>query len=381
MIERFRVAVPDEVLEDLSDRLARTRWPDQLPGTGWEYGTDLDYLRALCEYWRDGYDWRTAEKRFNSWDQGRAEIDGQPIHFIHARSANSDALPLLVMHGWPGSVAELVKVIDPLRDPEGHGAEAADAFHVVCPSLPGFGFSGPTFDRGWKPSRIARAMVVLMSELGYERFGIQGGDWGATTGNYVALAEPERIVGLHLNMVAAGPPEGADGSELSPEEQEWVAASAAFFTQESGYLQMQGTRPQTVAYCLNDSPAGLAAWQVEKFRAWTDCDGDVERSITRDELLTNITLYWVTETAGSAARIYYEAMHGGEFQPLPAKITVPTGCAIFPKETVRAPRAWAEQAWNVRRWTVMPHGGHFPALEEPELLVDDVRAFFRDLRA
>jgi epoxide hydrolase len=378
LIEPFQVAVAEPVLTDLRERLARTRWPDQIAGTGWDYGTDLDYLRELCGYWANGFDWRAAESSLNSWPNATSTVDGQPIHFIHARADDPGALPLLVLHGWPGSVTEMVKIIEPLR---AGGADAADSFHVVCASLPGFGFSGPTHERGWHPRRVAAAMVVLMDRLGYRHFGCLGGDWGATTSNYMALDFPERLSGLYLTMVATGPPPGSDGSELSDEEQQWLAASAAFFAEESGYLQMQGTRPQTLAYALNDSPAGLAGWMVEKFRAWSDCDGDLDTAISRDDVLADITLYWVTGTANSASRIYLEAMRAGQFRPIPERIEVPTGAAIFPKETVKSPRVWAEQAWNITRWTVMPRGGHFAALEVPDLLVDDVRAFYRDLRS
>ncbi len=366
----FTVEVPDAVLDDLRDRLARTRWPDQIPGTAWEYGTDLAYLRDLCSYWAAGFDWRAAERRLNRWPQVVTEIDGQTIHTIHARADEADALPLLVLHGWPGSVAEMLEIIEPLR---------RGGCHVVCPSLPGFGFSGPTGARGWNVARIAAAMVELMARLGYPRFATLGGDWGATTSNHLARNHPAHLIGIYLTMVAAGPPPGSDGSELSATEQEWVAASARFFAEESGYIQIQGTRPQTLAYGLTDSPAGLAGWIVEKLRAWSDCGGDVESVMTRDQILTNITVYWVTATANSAARLYLEAMRAGEFQPLPVRIDVPTGCAIFPKETVRAPRAWAEHAWNVQHWTEMPRGGHFAALEAPDLLVEDVLAFYRGL--
>ena len=373
----FRVDVPDAVLDDLRDRLARTRWPDQIPGPAWEYGTDLAYLRDLCDYWRDGFDWRGAEQRLNRWPHVTTEIDGQSIHAIHARADDAHALPLLVLHGWPGSVAELLEIVEPLR----HPAAPSDAFHVVCASLPGFGFSGPTRERGWNVARIAAAMVELMDRLGYPRFATLGGDWGATTSNYLARNHPGHLVGIYLTLVAAGPPPDSDGSELSAAEREWVAASARFLAEESGYIQIQGTRPQTLAYGLNDSPAGLAGWIVEKLRAWSDCGGDLESVMTRDQILTNITVYWVTATANSAARIYLEAMRAGEFQPLDGRIEVPTGCAIFPKETVRAPRPWAELVWNVQHWTEMPRGGHFAALEVPELLVNDVRAFYRGLRA
>ena len=369
-IEPFTVSVADDVLADLAQRLRHTRWPDQIAGTAWENGTDLDYLRDLVSYWADGFDWRAVEARINGWPQGRATIDGQPIHFIHARSDATDALPLLVLHGWPGSIVEMLGVIEPLRQ----------SFHVVCASLPGFGFSGPTSEVGWHPRRIAAAMVQLMERLGYPRFAALGGDWGATVSNYIGLDFPEHLYGLYLTMVAAGPPEGSDGSELREEEKEWVAANAAFFAEESGYLQIQATRPQTLAYGLTDSPAGLAGWIVEKLRAWSDCGGDLESAISRDDILANITLYWVTGTANSAARIYLEAMRAGQLQPIASRIEVPTGCAIFPKETVRSPRAWAEQAWDVRHWTEMPRGGHFAALEVPDLLVPDVRAFYAGLR-
>jgi pimeloyl-ACP methyl ester carboxylesterase len=380
VIEPFQVSVPQAVLADLRERLEKTRWPDQIVDTGWEYGTDLDYLRDLCDYWARRFDWRAAESRLNSWPNGTTEVDGQRIHFIHARSDRPDALPLLVLHGWPGSVFEMLKIIEPLRNPDSTGGDAGDSFHVVCASLPGFGFSGPTKERGWHPRRIAAAMVQVMERLGYDRFGCLGGDWGATTSNYMGLDFSDRLRGMYLTMVATGPPPGADGSELNEEEKEWLAASARFFAEESGYLQIQGTRPQTLAYALTDSPAGLAGWQVEKFRAWSDCDGDLEKAIERDDLLANISLYWITGTANSSSRIYLEAMRAGQFQPIADRIEVPTGAALFPKETVKSPRPWAERAWNIRRWTTMPKGGHFAALEVPDLLVDDVRAFYRELR-
>jgi len=376
MLDAFTVAFSDEDISDLRYRLARTRWPDQLPDTAWELGTDLDYLRDVCAYWADGFDWTAAQSRLNAWPQVTTVIDGQTIHAIHARADEPGAMPLLVLHGWPGSAAEMIKIIEPLRHPD----DGADAFHVVCASLPGFGFSGPTRERGWNVRRIATAMVELMDRLGYERFAALGGDWGATTSNYLALDHPARLVGIYLTMVAAGPPPGSDGSELSDTDRAWVAKSAEFFQHESGYLQIQGTRPQTLAYGLSDSPAGLAGWMIEKFRAWSDCDGDLESAITRDELLTILSLYWLTGTANSASRIYYEAMKAGEFEPIRARIEVPTGCAIFPMETVRAPRPWAEHAWNVQHWTEMPRGGHFSAIEMPEALVADVRSFYRKLR-
>jgi pimeloyl-ACP methyl ester carboxylesterase len=376
MLESFKVSFAYDAIDDVRDRLSRTRWPDQLPDSAWDLGTDLNYLKDVCDYWAEDFDWTAAESRLNWWPQLTTVIDGQTIHTIHARADDPDALPLLVLHGWPGSVAEMLKVIEPLRRP----GDAGDAFHVVCPSLPGFGFSGVTRERGWNVRRVAGAMVELMERLGYRRFATLGGDWGATTSNYLALDHADRLVGIYLTMVAAGPPPGSDGSELSERERGWVAESANFFQAESGYLQIQGTRPQTLAYGLTDSPAGLAGWMIEKFRAWSDCGGDLESAISRDELLTNISVYWLTGTVNSASRIYYEAMNAGEFQPLQTRIEVPTGCAIFPKETVRAPRPWAEHAWNVQHWSEMPRGGHFAALEVPELLVDDVRSFYRKRR-
>jgi pimeloyl-ACP methyl ester carboxylesterase len=311
-IEPFTVAIVDDVLGDLAERLRHTRWPDQLAGSAWEYGTDLDYLQDLAGYWAEAFDWRAVEHRINGWPQGVATIDGQAIHFIHARAGSANALPLLVLHGWPGSIIEMLEVIEPSRHGGSEAGSPGDDFHVVCVSLPGFGFSGPTSEPGWHPRRIAAAMVELMGRLGYPRFATLGGDWGATVSNYIGLDFPAHLYGMYLTMGAAGPPEGADGSELRHTEREWVAANAAFFAEESGYLQLQATRPQTLAYGLTDSPTGLAAWIVEKFRAWSDCGGDLESAISRDAILANVTLYWVTGTANSSARIYLEAMRGGQ---------------------------------------------------------------------
>ena len=390
-VRPFRISVPGEVLAELRERLRLTRWPNQLEGAGWEYGTELNYLKDLCGYWHDRYEWREHEARLNRWEQFVTEIDGQDIHFIHARSPEKDALPLLITHGWPGSIVEFAHVIDPLRDPAAHGGDRADAFHVICPSLPGYGFSGPTRERGWDPKRIATAFAELMRRLGYERYGAQGGDWGAMVTHQLALADAEHLCGIHLNLIAVGVPDGFDFATLTESEQKALAEAAEFFEEGAGYLRIQGTRPQSVGYALDDSPAGLAGWIIEKFRAWTDCadengDRDVERVISRDDLLTNITVYWVTRTATSSARLYYEAgLHrgvpqGGGTGGSTSRIEVPTGCAIFPREIMRPPRAWAEAIYNVTRWTEMPRGGHFAALEQPELFVDDVRAFFRTVR-
>jgi microsomal epoxide hydrolase len=381
-IERFEIRVSDEELDDLKQRLARTRWPDQMPGTRWDYGTDRAYLQELCEYWSEKFDWRAQEALLNRFDHFRTEIDGQRLHFIHARSEVAGALPLVISHGWPGSVFEFYKIIGPLTDPEAHGASAEDAFHVVCPSLPGYGFSGPTGEPGWDVRRVAEVVAKLMARLDYARYGAQGGDWGAVVSTYLALLDAAHLAGLHLNMVVAGPPAGAEDpmEGVAPDELEGLARMSEFQEHETGYQRIQGTKPQTLGYGLNDSPAGLAGWIVEKFRSWSDCDGDVERRFSRDELLTNVMIYWVTQTINSSVRLYCETMRSGRFGLPPERVEVPTGCAIFPKEIIRPPRRWAEAQFDVRRWSVMESGGHFAALEEPEALVAEIRSFFRELR-
>ena len=381
-IEKFEIHVSDAELDDLRQRLARTRWPDQIPGSGWDYGTDLAYLKELCAYWLEKYDWRVHERRLNGFAQFRTRIDGQPLHFLHVRSKVGDAFPLLITHGWPGSVYEFHKIIGPLTDPEAHGGRREDAFHVVCPSMPGYGFSGPTREPGWDVRRVAEVEAKLMARIGYARYGAQGGDWGALVSTHLGLVDPAHVAGIHLNMVVAGPPPGAANpmEGVSPEELQGIARMGDFQRLETGYQQIQGTKPQTLGYGLTDSPAGLAGWIVEKFRTWSDCDGDVERRFSKDELLTNIMIYWVTGTINSSVRLYCESMRSGRFGLASSKVEVPTGCAIFPKEIIRPPRRWAEAAFDVRHWTVMERGGHFAALEEPEALVTDVRSFFRALR-
>jgi microsomal epoxide hydrolase len=381
-VEKFEIHVPDAELDDLRERLARTRWPDQIPGSGWDYGTDLAYLKELCSYWQEKYDWRAAEALLNSFDHFRTTIDGQNVHFIHARSKHEDALPLVVTHGWPGSVFEFHKIIGPLTDPEAHGGSAEDAFHVVCPSMPGYGWSGPTAEPGWDAGRVAETVAKLMARLGYARYGAQGGDWGAIVTNNLALKDAEHLAGIHVNMVVAGPPPGAENpmEGVAPEEMERVGAYGEFQKNETGYQQIQGTKPQTLGYGLTDSPAGLAGWIVEKFRTWSDCDGDLESRFSKDELLTNIMIYWVTATINSSVRLYCESMRSGLFGLPPARVEVPTAGAIFPKEIIRPPRAWAEAWFDLRQWTEYEEGGHFAALEVPGLLVDDVRRFFRTVR-
>lgn len=378
MIEPFEIRVDDAVLDDLRERLARTRIPDQIEGTGWEYGIPLDYLGELLAYWRDSYDWRAHEARLNELDHFRTTIDGQSIHFVHARSRHDDAFPLVLTHGWPGSIVEFLDVIPRLTDPEAHGGDAADAFHVIAPSLPGYGFSEPTRERGWDPWRIARAFVELVQQLGYDRYGAQGGDWGAQVTTRIGALDEQHCAGIHLNMQLAEPP--ADPVELTDDDKEGLAALQHFQREESGYALEQGTKPQTVGVALNDSPAGLLAWIVEKFRAWSDCDGDPEQAFTRDQLITNVMTYWVTGTITSSARLYWEHQHVGRDARPPEYVAVPTGVARYPKEILRFPRGWVERRYNVTHWTEMPRGGHFAAMEQPELFVDDVRTFFRTVR-
>ena len=375
-IEPFRVEVDDAVLDDLRDRLARTRIPDEIEGTGWEYGIPMGYLGELVDYWRDEFDWRAQEAALNELDHFRTRIDGQSIHFVHVRSAHADAMPLLLTHGWPGSVVEFLEVIPRLTDPEAHGATAADAFHVIAPSLPGYGFSEPTRTRGWDPWRIARSFVELMDRVGYDRYGAQGGDWGAQVATRIGAVDPEHCAAIHLNMPVADPPD--EPMSLSDDDKLGLAALREFQREGAGYASVQSTKPQTVGVALNDSPAGLLAWIVEKFHAWSDCDGHPEHAFTRDQLLTNVMTYWVTQTITSSARLYWERQH---VDPgLPEYVSVPTGVARYPKEILRTPRPWVEQRYNVTHWVEMPRGGHFAAMEQPELFVDDVRAFFRTVR-
>ena len=377
-IEPFEIDVSDLVLDDLADRLATTRFPDELDDTGWEYGMPVGYLRELVEYWRHAYDWRTHEAQLNELANFRTEIDGQQIHFVHARATDADALPLLLIHGWPGSVVEFLDVIPKLIDPQNHGGRAADAFHVVVPSLPGYGFSEPTRTRGWDPERIARAFIELMARLGYTRYAAQGGDWGAQIATRIGALDPEHCAAIHLNMPIAARP--AEPVALTDEEQAELAAFRQFQREESAYSLEQGTKPQTLGVSLNDSPAGLLAWIIEKFRAWSDCDGDPENAFTRDQLLTNVMVYWVTRTITSSARLYREARLAGLRGEVPQYVGVPTGVARYPREILRFPRAWVDQRYNVTHWAVMPRGGHFAAMEQPDLFTDDLRTFFRTVR-
>ena len=378
-VRPFRVDVPDAVLDDLRDRLARTRWPDQIPNSAWDYGTDLGYLQELCDHWRAKFDWREQEERFNRWPHFVTEIDGQNVHFIHARSPEPDALPLVITHGWPGSVSEFLDIIEPLRDPRAHGGDPADAFHVVAPSLPGYGWSGPTTTPGWDAQHVAEAWKTLMARLGYDRYGAQGGDWGAMVSARLAAIDTDHMAGLHTHMLLAFPTDPST-VQLTDLEAADLAAAGEFMTKGAAYQEIQGKNPQTLGYGLTDSPAGLAGWIVEKFWAWTDNNGNPEDAVTREQLLTNLTVYWVTNTINSSVRLYCESQRGQNFGPSDAYVSVPTGVAVFPKEIFRIPRAYAEARFNVKRYTRFDRGGHFAALEEPDLLVADIRDFFREVR-
>ena len=378
-IRPFRIEVPDTVLEDLRERLARTRLPRRGSVSGWSGGMDLDYLEALLEHWRERFDWRAVESRLNALSSFRAVVDGVGIHFLRFPGKGPSPLPLVVTHGWPGSFLEMLDLAERLSDPIAHGGEPTDAFEVVVPSLPGYGFSDPG-PPGTSPRRIAALWTSLMDGLGLPGFGLQGGDWGASVATRLALADPERVVGLHLNYVPGSYAPDLSAHPLSPAEETFRREQQEWLDLEGGYGHIQGTRPQSLACALNDSPAGLAAWIVEKFRGWSDCDGDVERRFTKDELLANVTLYWVTETIQSSIRLYAE----GRTDPLRfapgQRVRVPCGIARFPREAPFPPREWVERGYDVVHWTEMPRGGHFAAMEEPELLARDVREFFRPLR-
>jgi epoxide hydrolase len=370
-IRPYRIDVPAAVLDDLKERLSRTRWPEAETVDDWSQGIPLAYTRELAAYWADGYDWRSREAALNRFDQYLTEIDGLDIHFIHQRSPHDDALPLLITHGWPGSVVEFHKVIEPLVNPPSGRAE--DAFHVICPSLPGYGFSGRPTHTGWGVPKIAEAWETLVGRLGYDRYGAQGGDWGAAVTTQIGR-NGGHCVGIHLNMPIAKP---AEAGEFTEDDQHALTAYAEHRKWGTGYSKQQSTRPQTLGYGLVDSPVGQLAWVAEKFWAWSDCDGHPENVLSRDELLDNVMLYWVTGSGASSARLYWESFNRFVTD---GRVELPTGIAAFPKEILRTPRSWCEGAYNVTHWTTMPRGGHFAAFEQPELFVDDVRAFFATVR-
>ena len=381
-VQPFQIRIPEATLQDLKDRLARTRWPDEIISSDWVYGAKLSYMRELIDYWQNDFDWRAQEKTLNDVAQFRAEVDGFGIHFVHERGNGPEPLPLIITHGWPGSFVEILKLIPPLTDPVRFGGNASDAFHVVIPSMPGFGFSDRPKEPGMNVWRIADLWAELMSGLGYERFGAQGGDFGAGVSTSLGLNHPARLTGIHLNYIPGSyrPDLSLGAANLKEEEEQFLRDADKWYELEGGYAHQQRTKPQTLSYGLNDSPAGLMAWIVEKFQGWADCAGEVERRFTKDELLTNVMIYWVTGTISSSMRLYYE----GRLAPMHFKpgqfVSVPCGIAHFPVEAPFPPRSWIERGYNVERWTEMPQGGHFAALEEPELLAEDIGAFFRPMR-
>jgi microsomal epoxide hydrolase len=380
----YRIDVPEADLIDLRERLAKTRWPDQLAGTEWQLGTELGWLQEVCRYWQTQYDWRAQEAHFNRYEQGMAEIDGEQIHFLHVRSAHADACPMVMTHGWGGSIVEFLGVIEPLTDPTRHGGRPEDAFHLVIPSMPGFGFSGPTQKPGVHVQRIADLIAALMGALGYERYIAQGGDWGALVTRHLAEAHGDRLIGAHFTQLFAFPTETDDptATALSADDQERMAPGAARAATGTGYLAIQTTRPQSLAYGQTDSPAGLAGWMLEKFDAWVDHDGGVETVLTRDQLLTNLMLYWLPNTVHSAARIYYESGIAGVHatDPWNGKVDVPTGYTVYPNELMYTPRPWADQRYPIVHWAEEPRGGHFAAFEQPEAFSRDLRRFRQVLR-
>ena len=379
-VRPFKLEISSEVLDDLKARLARVRWPDEAPGAPWQYGTSVAYLRDLVEYWRERFEWRAQETKLNTLRQFKVALSGIDLHFIHEQGRGSKPYPLLLSHGWPGSVVEFHKIIPMLTDPARFGGDEADSFTVVAPSLPGYTLSFEPNQRRFSVEQIADCFAALMTDvLGYGRFAAQGGDWGAFVTSRLGYSYPERLNGIHINLLAVRR-DPATLADPTPEEQLFLGELRHFLKEETGYQWIQGTRPQTLAFALTDSPVGLAAWMVEKFRAWSDCGGDLDSLFTKDELLANIMLYWTSGAIGSSFWPYYARMHGPWPIPEGARIEVPTGYCEFPKEILRPPRSLAERTYNIQRWTKMPRGGHFAALEQPEALAAEIRAFFRPLR-
>lgn len=382
----FKVAIPDDALVDLRNRVRATRWPDRETVADQSQGVQLAKLQPLVQYWGTDYDWRKAEAKLNAYPQFVTSIDGLDIHFIHVRSRHPNALPVLITHGWPGSVFELIKTIEPLTNPTAHGGRAEDAFDVVIPSMPGYGFSERPKTTGWGPDRMARAWDVLMKRLGYQRYVAQGGDWGSVVADVMAAQRPAGLLGIHVNMPATVPPEiaavlavgGPAPAGLTADEKVAFDMMDAFYKKGGGYSAMMVTRPQTIGYSLADSPVGLAAWFYDKFAAWTDSGGEPERALTRDEMLDDITLYWLTGTATSGARLYWEN-NANNFNAV--NISLPAAITVFPGEIYRTPRSWAERAYHkLIYFHAVDKGGHFAAWEQPELFASELRAAFRTLR-
>ena len=381
-VKPFTITVEDSVLDDLRHRLAETRWPDEIPNTGWDYGSNLAYIKELVEYWRTDFNWRAQEAKLNEFNHFKSEVDGLDIHFIHEKGKGRNPIPLIITHGWPSCFFEMTKIIPLLTDPASHGGDSADSFDVVAPSLPGFGFSYHAKDRGMEVHRVAGMWNKLMIQnLGYSKFAAQGGDIGSGVTACLGFSHSDSLYGIHLTSITRPTPYFGPGSRaVTEEEQALINQRDKWFDDEGGYNHIQGTKPQTLAYGLNDSPAGLASWIVEKYRTWSDCGGDVERSYTKDELLTIVTIYWVTQTISSSTRMYFENRKNLWVMDKDQKVPTPAGMAMFPQEISKPPREWAERSYDVRRWTEMTQGGHFAALEEPQLLAEEIRAFFKDFR-
>ncbi|WP_368518549.1 epoxide hydrolase family protein [Rhizobium sp.] len=377
-IKPFKVSVPQASIDDLKHRLNNTRWPEKETVSDWSQGVPLHKAKALISYWADKYDWRKFEKRINTYPQFRTEIDGLGIHFIHVKSKHENALPIVLTHGWPGSVVEFLKVIGPLTDPTAHGGTAEEAFHVVIPSQPGFGFSDKPASEGWTVVRTANAWATLMKRLGYSKWVAQGGDWGSGVTHALGHIRPDGLVAAHVNWPLVFPEKFPDNP--TPEEKAAMDAAARFANDQFGYFKEQATRPQTIGYALADSPVGQATWIYEKFQAWTDNRGEPEDALTIDEMLDDISLYWFTDTAASSARIYWEnARNGGGFDA--GRIELPMAATIFPKEIYRAPKAWAEAHWpNLFYWNEVDKGGHFAAFEQPDLFAQEMRKAFTSIR-
>ncbi len=379
-VRPFTIDVADEEIDDLRRRLTATRWPDPIPGTGWDYGTDVAWLRDLCAYWSESFEWREQETLLNALPQVLVRLGGLDVHCVHVRGRGPDPLPLIVTHGWPSSFFEFGKVVGPLADPAAHGGDPRDAFDVIVPSLPGYGFSGAPSERGMSAGRIADLWVDLMSALGYERFGAHGGDWGCAVATALGASHPDRMIGLHLTMTSVP----VDPDTLTEDQRQWWEALQRYREREWGYVHLQRTKPQTPAFALNDSPAGLAAWILEKWWRWSDCadelgNRDPLRVYTADELLTNVSIYWFTRTIGPSMRLYYETFGpGGTIEP-PARVEVPTGLSVF-RDPNAPPRELVEPWYDLRHYASIDRGGHFPALENPGALVDELRRFFRPLR-
>lgn len=375
-VRPFTISVPEADLLDVKARLDRTRWPGEIPGSGWDFGSSQGYMQEIARYWRTGYDWRAQEKALNRFPHFKVDVDGLNIHFIHARGKGPRPLPLMVIHGWPSTFYEMHKIIGPLSDPAAHGLDPADSFDVIAPSLPGYGFSDGAKDRGMNTWRIADYFARLMVDgLGYRRFGAHGSDWGSLVTAGLGLNHAPHMAGIHMTSA----PVRVDEAGLNAEQRKWWDAVQAYRRAEWGYVRLQSTKPQTLAYGLNDSPVGLAAWIIEKWRTWSDCGGDVERAYTKDELLTNVMIYWVTQSIGSSMRLYYESFRTSAAPPRSARIEVPTGVAAF-TEIGTVPRELVAPVYNLQRYTVMERGGHFPAMENPSGLVSEIQAFFRPLR-